>query len=148
MNKVSASKIVIIFLITLSSIKLFAGEVVCVYEGVETRLSYHYTGEVEPMLVAPDVLAYTEDCDSITCNLVFESFGQEDAIYNFNKAETIRHRNSEDSGVVECQDSRARSIESDVDEILDSTERAIGKAEDDVRDLGRSIDRGVRSLFD
>jgi len=130
MTKINAF---IFALTTLFSLEAFCDYMSCVYshdgEPVSTRVRYNYDGYTpQPVQVAPGVSAYTYDCDSLSCLLVFESFGEDDEEFEFNKLRSFKY--SKGDIKVACRDDKREAIKEDGKEMLDSAGRALKEARD------------------
>jgi len=140
-------KILILFVLTFNFTNAFAGNLICEFDGTETKVEYTY-GDNDPVIVevAPNVFAYTGNCDSMSCDLYFMSLTAGVKEYGFSKAETIRHE--VDGEDVRCQDTGIGAVQEDVRDSLDSVEDAIDKAIDDTEDTVREIGRTIKNIFD
>ncbi len=159
MTKINAF---IFVLTTFFSLEAFCDYMSCVYrqddEDITTRVKYNYEGYTpQPVQVAPNVSAYTYDCDSISCMVVFESFSAEDEEFEFNKLRSLKYSKGDIN--IACRDEKREAVKQDGKDLLDSAGRAIDEAKDDVdktlrsvrektREPRRKIKRGVKSLFD
>jgi len=143
--------IVVASLLILAS-PAFAGNLVCTFGQTTTPLAYNYgNSPVAKTLVAPNILAYTTDCEGISCDLVFESFGFENITVDFNKLKPSKVE-SHSGHIITCADSRqiegTQTLKREAKRIQNQTKRGLAQAEKDANTIVRKLRRGLGSLLD
>lgn len=157
-NKLMTSFTLFTALLIFSS-PAFAGKLLCEYGQTITSLPYHYGNTPTfKTLVAPNILAYTQDCEGISCNIIFESFGYKNVVVEFNKARRLKFESLEGL-LITCADARTDKIKStakreskrledqakrESKRIEDQTKRASKKA----KKAARKVKKGLKGLFD